>query len=189
MHQHSVVELVAGGDSGVTGKLHIVQGFGNVHITGQIYGLKPGLHGFHVHMNGDLGDNCKAAGGHFNPDEVICHLILQAYHALISSRHPIRVFRINFLLQNEHSSPVSRSRHAGDLGNIFTQVLTVVTYVSIKDTIITLGDGGARDIAGKAIVVHAGEDDLGRGVGDKAEGSKKTGNAGGRVACGLITLV
>jgi len=161
MHQHSVVELVAGGDIGVgvEGTLYIVQGNGHVFITGQIYGLRPGLHGFHVHMNGDLGDNCKAAGGHFNPDE------------------------------DEHSSPVSRSRHAGDLGNIFTQVLTVVTYVSIKDTIITLGDGGARDIAGKAIVVHAGEDDLGRGVGDKAEGSKKTGNAGGRVACGLITLV
>jgi len=157
--KEAVVELVAGGDSGVTGKLHIVQGFGHVHITGQIYGLKPGLHGFHVHMNGDLGDNCKAAGGHFNPDE------------------------------NEHSSPVSRSRHAGDLGNIFTLVYAPVTYVSMSDTIITLGDGGARDIAGKAIVVHAGEDDLGRGVGDKAEGSKKTGNAGGRVACGLITLV
>jgi len=161
MHQHSVVELVAGGDIGVgvEGTLYIVQGNGHVFITGQIYGLRPGLHGFHVHMNGDLGDNCKAAGGHFNPDE------------------------------NEHSSPVSRSRHAGDLGNIFTLVYAPVTYVSMSDKIITLGDGGARDIAGKAIVVHAGEDDLGRGVGDKAEGSKKTGNAGGRVACGLITLV
>ena len=57
------------------------------------------------------------------------------------------------------------------------------------DKIITLGDGGDRDIAGKGIVVHAGEDDLGRGVGDKAEGSKKTGNAGGRVACGIVTLL
>merc|ERR1739838_885827 len=103
--KEAVVELVAGGDSGVSGKLHIVQGFGHVHITGQIYGFKP--------------------------DE------------------------------NEHSSPVSRSRHAGDLGNIFTLVYAPVTYVSMLDKIITLGDGGARDIAGKAIVVHAGEDDLG----------------------------
>ena len=57
------------------------------------------------------------------------------------------------------------------------------------DKIITLGDGSTRDVAGRAVVVHAGEDDLGRGVGDKAESSKKTGNAGARVACGLITLL
>ena len=38
---------------------------------------------------------------------------------------------------------------------------------------------------GRAIVVHALEDDLGLG-GD--EESKKTGNAGARVGCGLIEL-
>ena len=54
---------------------------------------------------------------------------------------------------------------------------------------ISLGDGGRHDVAGLAVVVHAGEDDLGRGRGDKEEGSKKTGNAGGRVACGIIELV
>ena len=57
------------------------------------------------------------------------------------------------------------------------------------DTVISLGDGGDRDVAGLAVVVHAGQDDLGQGVGDKAEGSKKTGNAGGRVACGVIKLL
>ena len=66
----AVVDLVSGGDSGVTGRLHVVQGYGAVHIGGKIHGLKPGLHGFHVHMTGDIGDNCKAAGGHFNPDGV-----------------------------------------------------------------------------------------------------------------------
>ena len=55
--------------------------------------------------------------------------------------------------------------------------------------VITLGDGGMNDVAGRAIVVHAGADDLGRGVGEAEAGSKKTGNAGARVACGIIRMI
>ena len=28
------------------------------------------MHGFHVHQNGDLSDNCRGAGGHYNPYNV-----------------------------------------------------------------------------------------------------------------------
>ena len=63
-----------------------------------------------------------------------------------------------------------------------------MTFINFDDAIISLGDGGPSDVADRAIVVHAGEDDLGLGVGDKAEESKKTGNAGARVACGIIKL-
>ena len=64
-----VVELVPGA-SNVTGKLNLLSIRNVVQIQGIIYDLEEGFHGFHVHMTGDLGNNCKAAGGHFNPDMV-----------------------------------------------------------------------------------------------------------------------
>lgn len=39
-------------------------------IYGEIYGLTDGLHGIHVHQEGGLGNGCKDAGGHFDPDQV-----------------------------------------------------------------------------------------------------------------------
>ena len=43
---------------------------GPVRIFGSVYGLAPGPHGFHVHMDGLLTSECVDAGGHFNPDGV-----------------------------------------------------------------------------------------------------------------------
>merc|ERR1712169_95868 len=79
-----------------------------------------------------------------------------------------------------HGAPGDAERHHGDLGNIEAGE-DGVAKIDIIDKIIQLS--GENTIIGRAIVVHAGEDDLGKG-GD--EGSLKTGNAGGRVACGVI---
>ena len=170
-----VVDLVPG-SANVTGSLELRRYGQGVILLGKVVGLAPGLHGFHVHMTGDTGNTCKAAGGHFNPDMV------DLLYSLIFFLHCLS-------FQNDHSSPYSPMRHAGDLGNILTHPDLPVTLVHIYDAVISLGDGGPRDVEGRAIVIHAGEDDLGRGEGDKAEESKKTGNAGSRVACGIIKLV
>src|SRR5207302_3088270 len=60
-----------------------------IEITGEITGLTPGKHGFHVHEYGDLNsDDGMATGGHFNPDKKM------------------------------HGSPHAKDRHVGDLGNV-----------------------------------------------------------------------
>ena len=39
-------------------------------ILGLVGELTKGKHGFHVHENGELTNDCKDAGGHFNPLQV-----------------------------------------------------------------------------------------------------------------------
>ena len=65
----------------------------------------------------------------------------------------------------------------GDLGNIVSTNLNAV--VSLSDSMATLSA-----IAGRAIVVHAGEDDYGLGT---FNDSKTTGHAGARLACCVIS--
>ena len=125
---------------------------GTTQIVGEVSGLTPGQHGFHVHQFGDLTNGCASCGGHFNP------------------------------AGKTHGAPTDAVRHAGDLGNVVADK-NGVAAISIVDEQIPIG--GPHSIVGRAIVVHAGTDDLGKGGNDE---SLKTGNAGGRVACGVIAL-
>jgi len=83
----------------------------------------------------------------------------------------------------KHAGPKDESRHVGDLGNVEVKKDGEDCIVDISDHIISLI--GQYSIIGRACVVHEKEDDLGRG-GD--EESLKTGNAGGRLACGVIGI-
>lgn len=75
-----------------------------------------------------------------------------------------------------HGGPIGPNRHRGDFGNIFANGEGVCTDEIIAD--VTLDE-----ILGRAFVIHQDEDDLGKG--SNAE-SHKTGNAGRRIACGII---
>ncbi len=72
--------------------------------------------------------------------------------------------------------------HVGDLGNIQADDNGKADFSIKANRVDLIGD---RSVVGRGIVVHADEDDLGKG-GD--EESLKTGNAGDRLACGVITL-
>ena len=72
--------------------------------------------------------------------------------------------------------------HVGDLGNVTAGEDGVADFLIKASRVDLIGD---RSVVGRGIVIHAKEDDLGKG-GD-AE-SLKTGNAGDRLACGVITL-
>ncbi|CAD6578915.1 MAG: Superoxide dismutase [Cu-Zn] [Cyphobasidiales sp. Tagirdzhanova-0007] len=81
---------------------------------------------------------------------------------------------------SKHGAPDATERHVGDLGNVTSDGSGVVT-LNIQDKHISLY--GINSIIGRTIVIHAGTDDLGKG--DNEE-TFKTGNAGGRAACGVI---
>ena len=82
-----------------------------------------------------------------------------------------------------HGGRKSKVRHVGDLGNILSTNKIAKGY--FYDNMISLDSSHTCSIIGRSVVVHKDEDDLGKG-GD--EESLKTGNAGKRVACGVIGL-
>lgn len=75
-----------------------------------------------------------------------------------------------------HGGPSGTVRHGGDLGNLKADA-NGYAQASLQVSGITLGTD-ANSIIGRAVVVHAGTDDL---------KSQPAGNAGARVACGLIS--
>ena len=70
------------------------------------------------------------------------------------------------------------AHHAGDTDNIVADGKGVAR-IDAHVTGVTLGGGAANDIAGRAVIVHAAADDY---------TTQPTGNAGARVACGVIKV-
>lgn len=77
----------------------------------------------------------------------------------------------------------------GDLGNIVADMDGIAKF-EFNDRLLALS--GPNSILGRAVVVHELADDMGRGdhsqPGTQGKTSKTTGNAGGRIACGIIGL-
>lgn len=131
--------------SDVRGTVTFTKEENGVRVAVDVTGLKPGLHGFHVHENGDCSAaDASSAGGHYNPTD-----------------HP-------------HGAPWDEERHMGDFGNVTANSAGVVSYDEVfKDLALE----GSSSIIGRAVIIHAGEDDL---------KTQPTGDAGARDACGVI---
>ena len=84
---------------------------------------------------------------------------------------------------HEHGGPHSKIRHAGDLGNIISS--NKESFGSITVNNLSCNPKSKCSIVGRMIIIHEDPDDLGKG--DNEE-SKKTGNAGKRLACGIIGI-
>jgi Cu-Zn family superoxide dismutase len=76
----------------------------------------------------------------------------------------------------EHNAPDALHRHIGDLGNILADAQGNATYEYIdKQTSLN----GPDSIVGRAVIIHAQEDDF---------KTQPTGNAGARIGAGVIGI-
>jgi Cu-Zn family superoxide dismutase len=144
----ATANLAAASGSLVSGRLTLMPMDDGVHASGEIGGLKPNsTHAFHIHEKGD----CSAAD------------------ASSAGGH-----------FNPTSQPHGRvthpQHHAGDNDNLVANA-EGVAKVDAHFPGVVLGGGGATDVVGKAIIVHADPDDY---------TTQPTGNAGARIACGVI---
>jgi Cu-Zn family superoxide dismutase len=74
---------------------------------------------------------------------------------------------------HDHGLPTQAKRHAGDLGNIEADASGKAKY---EITVDNISISGHNAILGRGVIVHAKVDD----------GGQPTGNAGGRIAQGVI---
>ncbi|MFA5503796.1 MAG: superoxide dismutase family protein [Vulcanimicrobiota bacterium] len=120
---------------------------GKIHVTGKIQGLKP--NGVHGFHIHEFGDFTKPDG-------------TSAGGHFNPEDHP-------------HAGPEAAHRHAGDLGNVKADANGVVTLdLMVEGIALKKGDNA---IVGRALVLHAGQDDL---------QSQPSGDAGSRIGVGVI---
>jgi len=87
--EKAVAVLQSTEGSKVSGRIFFTRTGAGIHVQGEVVGLTPGKHGFHIHEFGDTtSTDGKSAGGHFNPGG------------------------------QPHAGPDAEHRHAGDFGNI-----------------------------------------------------------------------
>ena len=138
-------------DTNFSGTVTITPEGTGVRVVAHFSGVdKDGKHAFHVHETGD----CSHGEG--------------GKHFTTAGGH----FNPGGA---EHACPPTEPRHAGDLGNL--EITGGAGHLETTTHLLTLS--GANSVVGKAIILHAGEDDC---------KTQPTGNAGDRLACGVVSM-
>lgn len=116
--------------SNVTGTATFKEKNGFVTFEAKLTGLKPGVHGIHIHEKADCSAaDASSAGGHWNPTHV------------------------------KHGKWTDAEHHKGDIGNI-TADENGNASITLKTDEWCIGCGDAnKDILGKGLIVHANPDD------------------------------
>ena len=78
---------------------------------------------------------------------------------------------------HQHAGPDAAMKHAGDFGNLTADAQGIVT-ARFNTRSITVSPGTTSAV-GRGVILHANPDDL---------ATQPTGNAGGRIACGVVQL-
>jgi len=140
--------LFGASGTSVSGELTLTADSSGVTVAGDLNGLEPSTtHGFHVHENGDCSAPDAASAGEHFNPDM-----------------------------SQHGAPTSMPRHLGDLPNLEADAQGR-TKVSATIGGATLRDGGAHDLLGKALIVHAMRDDY---------TTQPSGDSGDRIACGVV---
>lgn len=136
-------------DTDFAGTLTITPEGTGVRIVADVAGVdKDGKHGIHVHENG------------------MCE-----HHPADAGAKPFSTAGGHFNPAGaEHACPPTDPRHAGDLGNI--DISGGKGHLELSVANLTMDQ-----LNGKAIILHAGEDDC---------KTQPTGNSGDRIACGVV---
>lgn len=127
--QANIVPLM--GDKNIHGTVKFIETDKGLKVIANLKGLPPGKHGFHIHQYGELGDEGKDAGGHYNPDHV---------------KH-------GFIITDGY-----KNAEAGDFGNIIAdksgnaQLELFIPEMRLN--------GGKYNIAGRSVIIHKNPDDF-----------------------------
>lgn len=133
-----------------SGMVTFTESEGKVSLEAHINGLTPGVHAIHIHEKADCSsDDGKSSGGHWNPT-----------------------------FESHGSWGSDFGFHRGDIGNFIADE-SGHGMVQFSTDLWCIGcEDENKNILGKAIIVHQGEDDL---------LSQPSGAAGARISCaGLI---
>ncbi|NGX84833.1 superoxide dismutase family protein [Aequorivita sp. KMM 9714] len=135
--------------SNTIGEVVFTEENGVVKMEAKFEGLTEGTHAIHIHEKADCSaDDGTSTGGHWNPTH-----------------------------QRHGKWGDAEGYHKGDIGNMVADA-NGMAKISMETDEWCIGcDDENKNIVGKAIIVHDGEDDF---------VSQPTGDAGGRVSCGGI---